>query len=104
MLTSVALERKYLLGEVVEKCYEYLNRIEMSLDNIFPYAQHGALLYSVIQRINLLYSNKYHFSIEILNDIFNQLFPLNNNQTQQDNDLWKDLENKGKDLLVKKRK
>ena len=100
VLTSVALERKYLLGEVVEKSYEYLNSIEMSLDSIFPYAQHGALLYSVIQRINLLSPDNYQFSIKILNEIFNQLFPLKADKLEEEKDLWKEIEDKGSFLFT----
>jgi len=94
VLTSVALERKYLLGEVVEQCYELLDSIEVYLDYFFPYAQHGALIYSVMQRINLL-SKNYQFSIEIIYHLLDQLFPLNTTQKlNEEKDIWKDIEDK----------
>ncbi len=94
VLTSVALERKYLLGEVVEQCYELLDSIEVYLDYFFPYAQHGALIYSVMQRINLL-SKNYQFSIEIIYHLLDELFPLNTTQKlNEEKDIWKDIEDK----------
>ncbi len=96
LLTSIALERKYLLGEVIEKSYELLDSIEVHLDYLFPYAQHGALLYSVIQRINLLSTKNYQFSIDIINHLFDQLFPLNTQKSNEEKEIWKDIEDKRK--------
>jgi hypothetical protein len=95
VLTSVALERKYLLGEIVEQSYELLDSIEVYLDYFFPYAQHGALLYSVIQRINLLSPKNYQFSIEIIYYLLDQLFPLNTEKSNENKEIWKDIEDKG---------
>ncbi|CAF3502703.1 unnamed protein product [Rotaria socialis] len=92
LLTSVALERKYLLGEVIEQCYELLDSIEVYVDCYFPYAQHGALLYSVVQRINLLSRNNYKFSINIIYNLIDELFPLNNQTSTEDKQIWKDIE------------
>jgi hypothetical protein len=94
VLTSVALERKYLLGEVIEQSYELLDSIEVYLDYLFPYAQHGALLYSVIQRVNLLSPKNYQFSIDIINYLLDQLFPLNPQKSNEEKDIWKDIEDK----------
>jgi hypothetical protein len=94
VLTSVALERKYLLGEVIEQSYELLDSIEVFLDYLFPYAQHGALLYSVIQRINLLSPNNYQLSIDIIYYLLDQLFPLNTQKSAEDKEIWKDIEDK----------
>ncbi|CAF4763175.1 unnamed protein product, partial [Rotaria sp. Silwood1] len=92
VLTSIALERKYMLGEVIEKSYELLDSIEVYVDYYFPYAQHGALLYSVLQRINLLSPNNYQFSINIIYYLIDQLFPLNNQTSNEDKSIWKDIE------------
>lgn len=96
LLTSVALERKYLLGEIIEQCYELLDTIEVYVDYFFPYAQHGALLYSVIQRINLLSQKNYYFSINIIYNLFDELFPINNQTSDEDKLFWKDIEDKRK--------
>ena len=96
MLTSVALERKYQLGEVVEQCYELLDSIEICLDSYFPYAQHGALLYSVIQRVNLLNPLNYQFSIEIIYYLFDQLFPKDSTKVNSSMEIYKDIEDKRK--------
>ena len=94
VLTSVALERKYLLGEVVDQSYGLLESIEVYLDYLFPYAQHGALLYSVLQRINLLSPKNYQFSIEIIYHLLDQLFPLPTQKSTEEKDMWKDVEDK----------
>lgn len=94
VITAVALERKYLLGEVVEQSYELLDSIEIYLDYFFPYAQHGALLYSVIQRINLLSPKNYQFSIKIMYHLLDELFPINPDKSNEEKDLWKDVEDK----------
>jgi hypothetical protein len=94
VLTSVALERKYMLGEVVEQSYELLDSIEVYLDYFFAYAQHGALLYSVLQRVNLLSPKNYQFSIQIIYNLLDQLFPLPAQKPAEDKDIWKDVEDK----------
>ena len=95
-LTSVALERKYQLGDIIDQCTEWLDSIEVSLDSYFPYAQHGALLYSVVQRTNLLSKKNYQFSIEMIEQLIDQLFPLTKSQPFEEKDLWKDIDDKGK--------
>ncbi|CAF4106350.1 unnamed protein product, partial [Adineta steineri] len=92
ILTSVALERKYLLGGIVDQANEILDTIESYHDYYFPYAQHGALLYSVLQRINLLAPKTYHFSIDIIYSLFDQFIPLNEKKPPEDKNLWKDVE------------
>jgi hypothetical protein len=98
VLTSVALERKYQLGEVIEQSYELLDSIEVAVDSYFPYAQHGALLYSVLQRINLLSPQNYQFSIGIISHLLDQLFPLNPSKSSEEINLWKDIEDKRKNF------
>jgi hypothetical protein len=102
VLTSVALERKYLLGEVIEQSYELLDSIEVYLDYLFPYAQHGALLYSVIQRINLLSPKNYQFSIEIIYSLLDEIIPLSTQKSTEDKDIWTDIEDKRMFYLFKK--
>ncbi|UJR11505.1 hypothetical protein I4U23_015686 [Adineta vaga] len=94
VLTSVAIERKYVLGQIVDQCNEILDSIELYHDYYFPYAQHGALLYSVLQRINLLSSKNYQFSIEIIYSLFDQFIPLNPTKSTDEKDIWKDVEDK----------
>ncbi|CAF4205843.1 unnamed protein product [Adineta steineri] len=84
ILTSVALERKYLLGRIVDQANEILDTIESYHDYYFPYAQHDALLYSVLQRINLLASKTYYFSIDIIYPLFDQFIPLNEKKPPED--------------------
>ncbi|CAF4228248.1 unnamed protein product, partial [Adineta steineri] len=84
ILTSVALERKYLFGEIFNEANEILDAIESYYDYYFPYAQHGALLYSVLQRINLLASKTYYFSIDIICSLFDQFIPLNEKKPPED--------------------
>ncbi|CAF0871195.1 unnamed protein product, partial [Didymodactylos carnosus] len=71
MITSVALERKYKLGEILDECYRLLDQIELEIDSLFPFAQHAAVLYSVIQRMNLL-SPDYKFSLQLIYDLLDQ--------------------------------
>ena len=104
ILTSVALERKYMLGEVVEQSNELLDSIEVYLDYFFPYAQHGALLYSVLQRINLLSPKNYQFSIQIIYNLLDQLFPLPTQKSAEDKDIWKDVEDKRMFYLSNKKR
>ena len=94
-LTSVALERKYLFGEIIDRCTDSLDAIEVSIDCYFPYAQHAALLFSVLQRMNLLGKGNYQFSIEIIFRLIDQIFPKDKTQTDKaepKNDLWKDVD------------
>ncbi|CAF1379992.1 unnamed protein product [Adineta steineri] len=84
ILTSVALKRKYLLGGIVDQANEMFDTIESYYDYYFPYAQHGALLYSVLQRINLLAPKTYHFSIDIIYSLFGQFIPLNDKKSSED--------------------
>jgi hypothetical protein len=102
VLTSVALERKYMLGEVVEQSYELLDSIEVYLDYFFAYAQHGALLYSVLQRVNLLSPKNYQFSIQIIYNLLDQLFPLPAQKPAEDKDIWTDVEDKRMFYLLRK--
>jgi hypothetical protein len=76
------------------KGYELLDSIEVYLDCLFPYAQHGALLYSVIQRINLLSPKNYQFSIDIIYNLLGQLFPLNPQKSNEEKEIWKNIEDK----------
>ena len=95
----MALERKYLFGEIIEQCYTLLDSIETSVDDLFPYAQHGALLYSVLQRINLLSPDNYQFSVDIIHRLFDQLIPFDNEKKFDDENLWKDEQGKNYDFV-----
>ncbi len=103
VLTSVALERKYLLSEIVDQSNEILDSIEAYHDYFFSYAQHGALLYSVLQRTNLLSPKNYQFSIEIIYYLLDQLFPLNNQKSNEEKQIWKDIEDKRMSLINSKK-
>ncbi|CAF1148393.1 unnamed protein product [Adineta ricciae] len=94
VVTSVAIERKYALGGIVDQCNEILDSIEIYHDYYFPYAQHGALLYSVLQRINLLSPKNYQFSIAIIYSLLDQFIPLHPPKAVEETETWKDVEDK----------
>jgi hypothetical protein len=102
VLTSVALERKYLLSEIVDQSNEILDSIEAYHDYFFSYAQHGALLYSVLQRTNLLSPKNYQFSIEIIYSLLDEIIPLSTQKSPEDKDIWADIEDKRMFYLLKK--
>lgn len=94
VVTSVALERKYILGGIIDQCNEILEAIEAYHDYYFPYAQHGALLYSVLQRVNLLSPKNYQFSIGIIYSLLDQFIPMKDDKTAEDREIWKDVDDK----------
>ncbi|CAF4244680.1 unnamed protein product, partial [Adineta steineri] len=55
ILTSVAFERKYLLGGIVDQANEILDTIESYHDYYFPYAQHDKNLWKDVEDTSIEY-------------------------------------------------
>ena len=93
------MERKYFFGEIIDRCSEYLDSIESSIDCYFPYAQHVALLYSILQRMNILSKGNYLFSIEILYQLIDEIFPKEKEKEKEKDSsieqFWKDVDDNG---------
>ncbi len=68
-MTSMAFQRKYKIGDVLEYCQEYLARINDSMKVIKPLAIRASLLMTLSFKMSCI-SKSYEFSIYIMEFIF----------------------------------
>lgn len=73
-MTAKALQMKYKFGEIIDRCSTQLDWIGQQSSFYFVFAQHGALLFSVLQRVNLVFRGKYLFSIDFIFELIDELF------------------------------
>ena len=97
-MRSVALERKYSLDRVADQCSVYLDDLQTHVESFFVYAQHLALFYSVLERVNLLSTSNYRFSTEIVFRLLDEFFPLKQQLKSGQTQVWRDIDDKGKCL------
>lgn len=69
VLTKLALQRKYQIGEILEYCQEYLNYINDLMKILTPLAIRASLLMTLSHKMNCI-SNNYEFSINLVEYIF----------------------------------
>jgi hypothetical protein len=69
LLTKIALERKYKIGEILDYCYEYMNYLDELYKIILPLSLKSGLLVMLAQRLNII-SKNYEFSSQFFTEIF----------------------------------
>lgn len=69
LITKVALERKYKIGEILDYCYEYMNYLDELYKIMIPLSLKSGLLMILAQRLNNL-SKNYEFSSQFFREIF----------------------------------
>lgn len=94
LITKIALQRKYCIGDVLEYCQEYINFINELIKLLTPVALRAALLMTLSFKMKSI-SNNYEFNINLMENLFND-FPSLVNPSVQEFKLKKELKGQSK--------